>query len=272
MEQSRVLASIDFWQKNYGNSPLMEAKADHPVIRWLIDHVAPGSGDCIEIGCFQGHFLPFFGHLGYRLHGIDVIPQVLEMPAWLHERGLAVGDFWQQDFFSGKPQRQYEIVCSFGFIEHFSDWEDVVARHLEWVAPGGLLVIMTPNFAGSWQRHFHRLFDKENFLRHYLPAMDPFKWREIIEKTGFSIKFCGYFGRFDFGAAFQQRSFAAKLMVHGMVDILVPLLRRLPWPEGRKLYAPCCGLIAQKQGKEQNHSRYAGSTARKENDRAGQEK
>jgi SAM-dependent methyltransferase len=234
MEQSRVLASIDFWQQNYGNSPLLEANADHPVIRWLAEHI-----------------LPFFGHLGYRLHGLDVIPRVLEMPAWLHERGLAVGDFWQQDFFSGKPQRQYEIVCSFGFIEHFSNWEDGVARHLEWVAPGGLLIITSPNFNGVLQKYFHRLFDKINFQRHYLPAMDPFKWRTIVEKMGFSVEFCGYFGRFDMWAAYQKRSFPAKLLVHGIVDVLVPLLRRLPWPAGRKLYSPYCGMIAKKIAIEQ---------------------
>jgi 2-polyprenyl-3-methyl-5-hydroxy-6-metoxy-1,4-benzoquinol methylase len=247
MEQSRVLAPIDFWQQNYGDSPLLEAKADHPVIRWLAEHIPAGHGDCIEIGCFQGHFLPFFGHLGYRLHGLDVVSRVLDMPAWLHERGLAVGDFWQQDFFSFKPQRQYEIVCSFGFIEHFTAWEDVVARHIDLVAPGGLLVIMSPNFTGILQKYFHRFLDKENFLRHYLPAMDPHRWCKIAERQGFSPVFCGYFGRFDMWAAFQKRSLPAKLMVHGIVDILVPLLRRLPWPEGRKSYAPCCGMIAQKK-------------------------
>jgi SAM-dependent methyltransferase len=258
MDRSRALATVDFWQQNYGDSPLREAKADHPIIRWLGDHIQPGSGDCIEIGCYQGHFLPFFGRLGYRLHGVDVIARVREMPGWLRERGLAAGDFWQQDFFFFKPPRQYDIVCSFGFIEHFTAWEDVVARHLEWVAPGGSLVIMSPNFAGAWQRHFHRLFDRENFLRHHLPAMDPGRWREIAEKAGFSTKFCGYFGRFDFTAAYQRRSFAAKLMVHGIVDIAAPLLRRLPWPEGRKLFAPCCGLIAQKKGRNKTGGWNAG--------------
>jgi hypothetical protein len=147
----------------------------------------------------------------------------------------------------------WAIVCSFGFIEHFIEWEVVVTRHLELVAPEGLLIIMSPNFAGAWQKHFHRLFDKQNFLRYYLPAMEPFKWRAIAEKAGFTTNFCGYFGRFDFGAAYQQHSFFAKLMVHGMVDILVPLLRRLPWPEGQQLYTPCCVFIAQKKGKELNH-------------------
>jgi SAM-dependent methyltransferase len=246
METIHSLAPGNFWQQQHGHSPLEEAGADHPVIRWLSDHIPLGKGDCIEIGCFQGHFLPFFGRLGYRLHGIDVIPRVHEMPAWLKAHGFVVGDFWQQDFFSFQPPRKYDIVCSFGFFEHFIEWETVVARHLEWVAPEGLLVIMCPNFAGAWQKHFHRLFDKQNLLHHHLPAMDPCQWRALVEKAGLTTLFCGHFGRFDFRVAYQQRSFFAKLMVHGMVDIFVPLLRRLPWPEGKKLYAPCCGLIAKK--------------------------
>jgi 2-polyprenyl-3-methyl-5-hydroxy-6-metoxy-1,4-benzoquinol methylase len=247
MEQPSALAPIDFWQQNYGNAPLLEAAADHPVIRWLADHVSPGSGDCIEIGCFPGHFLPFFGHLGYRLHGIDVIGRVLDIPAWLLERGLASGDFLQEDFFTFKPQQQYDIVCSFGFIEHFTAWEDVVARQIALVAPGGLLIIMSPNFTGAIQKYFHRLLDKENFCRHYLPAMDPHQWRKLSEKQGLTTVFCGYFGCFDMWAAYQKRGLPAKLIVHGITDILVPLLRRWPWPEGRKLYAPCCGLIAKKK-------------------------
>lgn len=246
MKQSGILASSDFWRNKYGDLPLEEARADHPVIRWLSEHLATGSGDCLEIGCFQGHYLPFFGRLGYRLNGIDIIPRVLEIPGWLQQRGFSCGEFQQQDFFSFKPYRHYDVVCSFGFIEHFTSWEDIVARHLELVAPGGMAIIMSPNFAGCAQKYFHCLLDKENFLRHYLPAMDPQKWRIIAEKKGFSTIFCGYFGRFDMWAASQKRNFLAKLMVHGILDILVPILRHLPWPEGRKSYAPCCGMIVKK--------------------------
>lgn len=246
MAEPASLAPIDFWQQRYGDSPLVEARADHPVIVWLKEHIPPGSGDCLEIGCYQGHFLPFFGRLGYRLHGIDVIQRVEAMPAWLREHGLAVGDFRQQDFFSFDPRRKYQIVCSFGFIEHFSDWQAVVARQFEWVAPGGWLIIMSPNFAGIVQKCFHRFLDNENFQRHHVPAMDPFQWREIVEARKAAIKSCGYFGRFDIWVAHQKRSFPAKLMVHGIIDILVPLLRLLPWPAGKKSYSPYCGMIAKK--------------------------
>lgn len=240
------LAPGDFWQKHYGDSHLQEAEAGHPVIRWLADHVPPAGGDCIEIGCFPGRFLPFFGRLGYRLNGIDVIKGVLDLPAWLRGRGLAAGDFCQQDFFTFKPQKRYEIVCSFGFIEHFMAWEDVLARQIDMVAPGGLLIVMCPNFAGTWQKYFHRLLDRENFRRHNLQAMDPQRWSVMAEKKRFSMIFSGYFGRFDMWAASQKRSLPAKLMVHGILDILVPMLRPLPLPEGRKSYAPCCGMIAKK--------------------------
>ncbi len=246
MKQSGILASSDFWRQKYGNFPLEEAGAEHPVIHWLSKHISTGNGDCLEIGCFQGHYLPFFGRLGYRLNGIDIIPRVLEIPGWLHKLGFTCGEFRQQDFFSFIPPRQYELVCSFGFIEHFTAWEDIFVRHLDMVAPGGTVIIMCPNFSGFWQKHFHRLLDDENYRRHYLPAMDPQKWRAITERMGFSIIFCGYFGRFYMWAASQKRSLPVKLMVHGVIDILVPLLRRLPWPEGRKSYAPCCGIIAKK--------------------------
>jgi SAM-dependent methyltransferase len=58
-----------------------------------------------------------------------------------------VGEIVQADFLTWKPGRQYDVVASFGFIEHFEDPADIVARHFALTKPGGYVVLEMPNFA-----------------------------------------------------------------------------------------------------------------------------
>lgn len=62
--------------------------------------------------------------------------------------------------------RASDVVSSFGFIEHFTNWREVLAKHAEPVADDGHLIIEAPNFTGAFQRWLHVNFDKANSARH----------------------------------------------------------------------------------------------------------
>ena len=87
------------------------------------------------------------------------------------------------------------MVCSFGFIEHFPDFRDVLKKHIELVKPGGVLLVTCPNFRRG-QFILHWLLDRENLRKHVLSAMDLAAWEatllegemEVIEK-GYSETF-----------------------------------------------------------------------------------
>ena len=75
------------------------------------------------------------------------------------------------------------VACSFGFIEHFWNLEEVIERHVKLVKPGGTLILAAPNFRGL-QYAFDRLLDAANLRRHVIKAMDLRAWREILLRNG----------------------------------------------------------------------------------------
>jgi len=85
----------------------------------------------------------------------------------------------ESDFFAFKAEKQYDIVFSFGFIEHFEDTQDVIKRHLNLLAPNGNLLIILPNFLGLNGR-IQRRFDRENFEAHNLKSMEIPHLKEIL--------------------------------------------------------------------------------------------
>lgn len=76
-----------------------------------------------------------------------------------------MGEIHREDFLKWQSNQQYDIVASFGFIEHFEDPVPVVDRHFRPARLGGYVVITVPNFARG-QKALHWLFDRKN-LRLY---------------------------------------------------------------------------------------------------------
>ncbi len=238
------LADQTYWDSSYATYELSEGDDNDTIKHWLRAYVpATNLGTCLEIGCFPGRYLAFMGKLGYTLHGIDLTPRVLEeFPAWLKKLGYKTGTFKQEDFFKFQPAEKFDVVCSFGFIEHFTNWQEVFLKHLSMVKPGGYVVIETPNFRGTVQRLIHYYLDRENYERHYIPAMNPDKWEKLCLEKGFEVKFKGYLGDFQFWVD-QPPVSSFKKKVFGKLIDWTPRLKKLP--VGKKMYSPYCGIIAQ---------------------------
>lgn len=241
-----TLVDQSYWDRSYADMAPTVAPPGDPVRSWLETHVPRPSGEAhaLEVGCYPGRYLGVLGLLGYTVHGIDLTPAVRRMRPGLEALGLRTGDFHEADFLRFQAPRTYDLVCSFGFIEHFRDWEAVLRKHASLVAPGGLLVIETPNFRGAVQQFFHRWLDAENLRRHDLSAMRPKAWADILRAEGFDVRQAGHFGPFAFwhdskGAGAWHR--IGTLVLRS----LNPVLARLP--EGHGSWSPYCGLIARKR-------------------------
>lgn len=233
-----------YWDKSYQQIQFNTLPDRDPIKIWLKTFTPKGVGTCIEIGCFPGGILSCFGELGYELHGIDLTPRIeQDLPTWLKSQGYSVGAFLQEDFALFNPKTKYDIVASFGFIEHFSDWQTVLVKQASLVKKGGLLIIETPNFRGLVQRLLHLLLDKENYKRHNIDSMKPEEWGEIAESLGFKIVFCGYFGNFLFWADAYKQNMAQKLIINLVQSATKRIFKYLP---NNRSYSPFCGLICEK--------------------------
>jgi 2-polyprenyl-3-methyl-5-hydroxy-6-metoxy-1,4-benzoquinol methylase len=186
------------WDGRYAE--LVLAERHPPQLKWLAKHVVPAKpGErFLELGCFPGQFMPFFGRLGYELHGVDLTPRVeRDLPEWLRSLGLGVGRFRRLDVREVPDTGAYDIVASFGLVEHFDDWEEVVRMHALYVRRGGMVIITMPNFAYGLQRAFHAVFDRTNYLQHNRDAMVLRGFVSALETAGCEVSAAEFFGDFE---------------------------------------------------------------------------
>lgn len=102
----------------------------------------------------------------------------------------------ETDLFKYLPEQQYDLVLSFGLIEHFKDTIDIIRRHVAFLKPGGILFITLPNFkaVNGW---FQKKFDRDNYDIHNIDSMDLELLTEICKELGLVEIKAAYYGRFS---------------------------------------------------------------------------
>jgi len=178
--------------------------------------------------------------MGYILNGIDMVEKIEnDMKSWLSEEGYNIGLLEKNNFWDFETKEKYDVVCSFGFLEHFIDWESVIIKKYLLLKNNGYLVIFVPNFTGIVQRLLHFFLDYKNYCRHNVKSMNPNKWIKCLDKQKYKIIYKGYFGRFDFWVDNQKRNIIQKYFLK-TIEKMKNILSNLP---DCKLYSPYCGLI-----------------------------
>ncbi|SIN72739.1 class I SAM-dependent methyltransferase [Chitinophaga niabensis] len=240
------LVEQKYWDDSYNSFTYFVA--NDIVTQWMNKHAAylEKGGQLFELGCYPGRYIAHLGKMGFVVNGMDLAPNMDEgFRAWLQKEGVQTGMLEKGDVlaYAANTTDRYDMVCSFGFIEHFQNFQEIIALHDKLLKPGGKLMITTPNFRGGLQQFLHRNLDKGNLDRHYLPSMKPYLWKAQLEQLGYDVQFAGYFGRFDYWYDVQERSSLQKLG-NKVVHKLTPLLRQLP---DAAFQSPYCGILAQKR-------------------------
>lgn len=194
--------SQQYWDNSYRNLNLDIDISNDPIVD-LLNRVLTTTQEktVLEIGCFPGRYLRVFGELGYELNGVDTTPKTTtDLPVFFKSKGYKIGHLSCESIFDYQPTKKFDVVCSFGFIEHFDNWQQIIDVHLSHLKPGGILIITVPNFSGFFQHIFHLLFDLENLRRHNLRAMNVEKWMRYLKSKNpnFKVLFSGSFGEIDF--------------------------------------------------------------------------
>lgn len=183
----------------------------------------------LEIGCAPGGILAHIcGSLGYEAHGIDFACEPAEIEARLRRSNVRVGAVHKADFLSFSSARRFDVVSSFGFVEHFDEPSALARRHFELVEPGGTVVLGVPNFAGG-QRALHYLFDRPQLRRHNTSCMNLAFMRRVAEENEADLLWAGYVGgHFAFWPGHDPRSGLHDMAMRYSVRVLSGLGRRLP--------------------------------------------
>jgi len=146
------LTSNGYWHNFWSDTSKARPLFGRPisVFQKQFDRWLPRNADwtAIEIGAYPGaNLLALCLSHKYRPVALDILPQVMELPAAAERAGIHGLEALHQDFLHWETDRRFNVVVSFGFIEHFADPAAVLKKHWELVAPDGYLVVSVPLFS-----------------------------------------------------------------------------------------------------------------------------
>jgi 2-polyprenyl-3-methyl-5-hydroxy-6-metoxy-1,4-benzoquinol methylase len=165
---------------------------EHNLFRRFLPHPGPET-TLAEIGCAPGKWLHYFAReFGYSVTGIDYAPNACETTRKnlrLLEVDAAVVN---ADLFEYEPPAGgYDVVVTFGLIEHFEDSSSIVNRLTGFVKPGGVIASVVPNLYGpeGWVLKAVR---PEVYAGHVPIRLQEF--RRFHESAGMETLFSNYLG------------------------------------------------------------------------------
>lgn len=202
----------------------------------------------IELGGFPGYYSAYlkkYQHLQTTLFDYYIHEGLIN--ELLIKNGLKAGDvsIIEADLFSYKPEQLYDMVLSFGLIEHFSDTKSILETHLQFLKPGGVLFVTLPNFKGvnGWVQ---RKFDPDNYNKHYIESMNPALLSQYCKELGLKNIESYYHGRFSTWLENRAEKSTVVKILHKAIWITGKMATKLIPVESR-LLSPYIVLKAEKQ-------------------------
>jgi trans-aconitate methyltransferase len=236
----------NYWESKKGLAfPVPPTYTFHQVFKQIIGK--GGIQTAIELGGFPGYYAIFLKkYFGLKTTLFDFFVHQPILKKVLAANQLTTQDVGviEGDLFQYQPAQQYDLVLSCGLIEHFNDTKDIIARHLNFLKPGGTLLITLPNFTGvnGWVQ---RRFDPNNYSKHNISSMNPALLAQLSRELGLKEVQSYYFGKFSIWLENQAqqsagvKAFIKTLWLTGKIATkLVPI-------ESKKL-SPYIVLVAKK--------------------------
>ncbi len=245
---SNNLTTKEHWNHVYTNTEFNLPNKESIIYKWIKKHLSENNKPktSFEVGIYPGGFSTIFGDFGYEINGIDRVTEVNKsMKKWLLENNYKVGDLICADFFTYNFKKKYDIVSSFGFIEHFKNFEDVIKKQSDLVKNNGYIIIETPNFSGIIQYLIKFFLDKKNLDVHYVPSMNFKKWERVLNKNSFKVIDKEYLGSFSLDFYPQKRNYLQRFCKKILLKKKY-FLRKYIFKGSSSLFSPYMVLIAQK--------------------------
>lgn len=105
----------------------------------------------LELGCGGSAYLPyFFRQFGLQVYGMDYSERGCELARQMCEVNGVPSQIICSDFFEPPPEMlaAFDVVVSFGVVEHFTDTQSSLSRFANFLRPGGLMITTVPNMWG----------------------------------------------------------------------------------------------------------------------------
>ena len=216
-----------YWSDHWENTNFKISPKHHPLRKWIEKNVSiTNEASCFEFGCHPGKFLAIFGEKGYLLNGLDYFESIKLLPQWLKKQKYKVGNFYNLDFYKFNNKQQYDIVCSFGFVEHFKNLDETIKKHVNITKQDGLLIIEVPNLKSPLYYLLYKIFEPSTLKNHEISTMDIEKISKSITRSGCVVKNSEYIGYFYF--RFVTKNNKLSKIISFVINLFRPIFEILP--------------------------------------------
>lgn len=184
----------------------------------------------LEIGAAPGKWLSIFPKDSFAVAGIEYSQQGMEaLRKNMELLGIEPLELMHGDFFDIEPRPVFDIVMSLGFVEHFDDPVGVICRHIDWLRPGGALVIGVPNFTGL-HGFAQRFLDLSILQAHNTSIMGSHFFESLPARVGIERWSFEYLGSFEpaLPMTYQKKNIA-NLVPKGILRLASWLRRWRGW-------------------------------------------
>jgi len=212
----------------------------------------------LEVGSAPGSYLVRLSQtFGFVSYGIEYSESGVELNRKLfilhniNPDNVTHADFLSSDEFHKQYKGYFDIVISRGFIEHFTEVEELIKKHINLLAKGGCLIVSIPNLRGA-NYILTRIFNRELISLHNSNIMQKSVFSELFDKERLLTLFCDYYGTFSFSLFATKRnspmrfvlSFCNKLQL--ILNVVFRLLFKDKGAESR-LFSPYLIFIGLKK-------------------------
>jgi len=204
--------SQDYWESVWKGARLPQRVLpdEIPDHHNLFNLFLPGGNSrktLIEIGCAPGKWMHYFAkHFGYAVTGLDYATDACELTkqnlALLHTEAEVI----REDFLEYQSDRKFDVVFSFGFVEHFTNVNAIIARLVCLMNPdGGYIITVIPNLCGL-NGLISRTFRPKVFYGHVKIALS--ELISLHKDAGIETLFADFIGGIYVTHPMQKNSFS----------------------------------------------------------------
>jgi 2-polyprenyl-3-methyl-5-hydroxy-6-metoxy-1,4-benzoquinol methylase len=217
-----------------------------------IPKAVPERGRLIEVGCARSVWLPYFAKSwGYQVAGLDSSEIGCRQAEAILKREGVKGTIYHADLFRPPEEvlEAFDVVISFGLVEHFWPTSQVVRALGRFLKPGGIMVTVVPNMSGI-VGSLQRLLNSEVFRMHVV--LSACRLRKAHEEAGLRVEFAGYHMVCNFGVLNAgTRSWGARRAVLALlrgISLGLWFLERKGFRQSPgRLLSPYVGCVASRR-------------------------
>ena len=207
-------AGKKYWDDSWAASKLPEAinPADmsldnyvsrrfHGLFVNLFDGLQTRSLRLLEVGCAKSTWLPYFAkEFGFEVCGLDYSPIGCEMATQITRLNKVDAKIFCADLFAPPLDMlgQFDVVVSFGVVEHFDDTSACLNSVSAFLKPGGIIITSIPNMTGLIGS-IQKAVNKPVYNIHQL--IDSIMLSDAHKLAGLEVLNCNYFIFTSFGVA-----------------------------------------------------------------------